>query len=119
MPTGYAYLIRSSVRMPELYPLIGEILFPTLLAKDARSVPHVVGMFIDDSPENMLRIISKPREVSGLKSVCREFVKDVQGQVCLPRVACWMDTAGKFYDRADQLVSLPDDSKKRGRRLGR
>ncbi len=126
LPTGYAYLIRSGVRMPELYPLLGELLFPSLPPTDKRTVPavpNVIGMFIDDSPANMLRIIWKlPDEELPSEKVYTEFAQDVDKWnkkhlnsfsektriICLPQRACWMDTAGEFYGTHGTLPRLED-----------
>lgn len=110
LPSGFAYIIRSSLRMTELYPLLGEILFgaratPNKVALsgagDWKSYTNLIAMLIDDERSNLLQALGAEGRDSN--SMACNFVhqvlkKDIPG-ACLPELAFWLDTYGEFPKR--------------------
>lgn len=117
LPAGFAYLIRSSVRMTELYPLLGELLFCTHASRDAASISgtegwetctNIIGLFVDDDPSNLLGALGAEGE--SLDEMAKKFVhKGREGEgggYFLPELAAWMDTYGSFADGGTGLREL-------------
>jgi len=111
---GYAYLIRSSVRMPELYPLLGELLFASRVVKQTESAnsagtddpPNAIGMFIEDSPDNLIRHLKGPDSYTDGSDITGKYFNDLvnneeKGEP--PRMAAWLDTFGSFHDAGGDL----------------
>ncbi len=117
LPAGFAYLIRSSVRMTELYPLLGELLFCTRAARDNvplsgtegwESRTNVIGLFVDDDPGNLLNALGAKGEST--TEVVQDFVRTGRfgkaSDYCLPELAAWMDTYGSFAHGGTGLREL-------------
>ncbi len=105
---GYAYLIRSSVRMPELYPLLGELLFASRVVKDNEDgvPPNVIGMFIEDSPDNLIQHLKGPDFYTSIKDITGNFgnaLANGEENDEPPRMAAWLDTFGSFHDASRNL----------------
>lgn len=107
LPSGFAYIIRSSLRMTELYPLLGEILFGARATKDGdtlsgagdwESCTNLIAMLIDDERSNLLQALGAEGRDSN-RMACN-FVYQVLDQkipgACLPELAFWLDTYGEF-----------------------
>lgn len=102
LPLGYAYLIRSSVRMPELYPLLGELVFGSCSSNieaekinDCWSGVNVIGMFVDDHRDTLFMNLYK--ELKQSDYVTDDFLYEKYGVLPpLPQTAMWMDTFGEF-----------------------
>lgn len=101
---GYAYLIRSSVRMPELYPLLGELLFASRVVKDNEDgvPPNVIGMFIEDSPDNLIQHLKGPDYYVTTSDITYAFGAALVNND-EPRMAAWLDTFGNFHDAGGDL----------------
>lgn len=111
LPLGHAYLIRSEVRMPELYPLLGELVFgsrPSLsslpagnesVGAEGASGLNVIGMFVDDNRETLF--MNLYNELKNSENVTDDFLIELCNSdrpLPIPRTAVWMDTFGKFGD---------------------
>ncbi len=119
---GYAYLIRSDVRMPELYPLLGELLFAshityfdTAPSKDNENKsPNLIGMFIEDTPDNLVLHLGEPdRFHDGLDIPFLERFgcelqrsREDQGKNNGIGMAAWLDTYGEFQHLENELTEL-------------
>lgn len=114
--SGYAYLIRSSVRMPELYPLLGELLFASQVQGgngdgSSGNYPNVIGMFIEDSPDNLITHLGNPDRYTAKPdlNVIEQFASDLMKRresEPLNRVkqtAAWLDTFGRFQEANNEL----------------
>lgn len=107
---GYAYLIRSSVRMPELYPLLGELLFASGIKTGSSSQPplpppNVIGMFIEDTPDNLMLHLGNPDRYQN-ESDKRNFTERFGSELARKgthRAAAWLDTYGRFQDTRGEL----------------
>ena len=105
---GYAYLIRSSVRMPELYPLLGELLFESKVVdtKNNSSLPpNIIGMFIEDTPDNLTTHLGKPDRYAEATDidVTKEFGKN---ELSARGTAAWLDTFGEFHQARGGLDDM-------------
>lgn len=109
---GYAYLIRSRVRMPELYPLLGELLFNSLVeyneGETPSTPPNVIGIFIDDHSDNLVNYLGDPDRYAGRRDIIltREFGKELLVKDRKDMVAAWLDTFGTFQDSGADLWPL-------------
>lgn len=116
LPSGYAYLIRSSLRMPELYPFLGEILFGGMnkrMEKEGKLTNNDTGtnlivLSIDDDRETLLGAISDPEDRDKDGTYVNSFVtKGIQesqnAKYRVPRFAAWMDTFGSFEKLSPDL----------------
>jgi len=117
LPAGYAYLIRSSVRMTELYPLLGELLFcarasrndvPLSGTEGWETCTNVIGLFVDDDPGNLLSALGSDGDSP--EEMAQKFVdkgrSDEKAGYCLPELAAWLDTYGSFASGGAGLKEL-------------
>lgn len=136
---GYAYLIRSAVRMPELYPLLGELLFASEVMEcgsqggkgnssnqrdSTPSGPNVIGLFIEDTPDNLMLHLDDPDRYqdgpnSSQEEPERSFTERFGRYLASPsgpgyRAAAWLDTYGQFHDSSGKLseIELSDKGNK-------
>lgn len=107
---GYAYLIRSSVRMPELYPLLGELLFASKVVdpnnkNSKRLPPNIIGMFIEDTPDNLTTHLAAPDRYASETDidVTKEFGKT---ELSERGTAAWLDTFGEFHQTRGDLDKM-------------
>ncbi len=103
--SGYAYLIRSSVRMPELYPLLGELLFASQVdtGSGPESPPNVVGLFVEDSPDTLIAHLVGPdtdiiREQDITEKFCSKYMQH--------QTAAWLNTFGTFQQANSKLLQI-------------
>ena len=106
LPAGFAYLIRSSVRMTELYPMLGELLFCARASRNDAPLSgtegwetrtNVIGLFVDDDPGNLFSALGSDGDST--EEMAQNFVKGhshKKAGYCLPELAAWMDTYGTF-----------------------
>ncbi|ANB02036.1 hypothetical protein ECTOBSL9_1306 [Ectothiorhodospira sp. BSL-9] len=127
LPSGHAYIIRSSLRITELYPLLGEILFGTrainksedLLSSetDRKSGTNLIAMFIDDERSNLLQALGA--EGSNSIQMAGDFVGKVRRQslpgAYLPELAYWLDTYGEFPENEQPCILFSDENQSEGR----
>jgi len=110
---GYAYLIRSSVRMPELYPLLGELLFTSSVVKkntpdkwtEEGDPPNVIGMFIEDSPDNLIQHLQGPDFYTSISDITKGYGESLSNDEN-HRMAAWLDTFGSFHDAGGELKPI-------------
>jgi hypothetical protein len=109
---NYAYLIRSSVRMPELYPLLGELLFASSVVKEGEKEdkvpPNIIGMFIEDTPDNLMLHLGNParyQDNEDKRSITEKFGSELASKEP-HRAAAWLDTYGRFHDVRGKLNDL-------------
>lgn len=102
---GYAYLIRSSVRMPELYPLLGELIFGSSVEvpKVESSTPNIVGMFIEDTPDNLVTHLGRPHRFADTLDPILTFKEDELKRPCM---AAWLDTFGDWKRAREELEEI-------------
>lgn len=105
---GYAYLIRSSVRMPELYPLLGELLFESKVVgtkNNSGLPPNIIGMFIEDAPDNLTTHLGMPGRYANKLGidVTEEFGKT---ELSARGTAAWLDTFGEFHQARGGLDDM-------------
>lgn len=106
---GYAYLIRSKVRMPELYPLLGELLFSSVVEYKEKTPPNVIGLFIEDHSDNLVNNLDNPDRYAGKREIIltQEFGKELLEKPDKEdMVAAWLDTFGSFRDAGADLWPL-------------
>ncbi len=110
---GYAYLIRSKVRMTELYPLLGEILFGSEIIypenKDtSHEVPNKIGFFIEDTLDNLVNHLDKPYRYRDNQKLTftESFLNDNDNNRMTPGFGAWLDTYGEFKDGQDKLKAI-------------
>jgi len=106
--SGYAYLIRSSVRMPELYPLLGELLFGSKVDNEngKEAPPNVVGLFVEDSLETLMaHLVGPDRYLFRQNEVHITTMLDpgIENQT-----AAWLDTFGTFQEVDSNLTRFKD-----------
>lgn len=121
---GYAYLVRSDVRMPELYPLLGELLFASSITYSesdlqngtGKKTPNLIGMFIEDTPDNLMLHLGKPdrfhdeQDVSFLERFGCELQRrrdnKAENYGNGIGMAAWLDTYGQFQELENELTEL-------------
>jgi len=119
--SGFAYLIRSKLRMPELYPFLGELLFCTRATEDGVSLDgengwetctNVVGMFIDDDRTNFFSALGATGDTA--EKIDTNFVTEIVDsdapRGCLPEFAAWLDTYGTFAKTETEASRLFHES---------
>ncbi len=107
--SGFAYLLRSSLSMVDLYPWLGQLLFRSKavetdqldnLTGSPDSSVNVVGVFVDDSWKVMRFNLAKGLNVEDDKKMVKRHLLDYAP------MAAWMDTFGSFG--ADSSLEKPD-----------
>ncbi|MEW6218928.1 MAG: hypothetical protein AB1634_05250 [Thermodesulfobacteriota bacterium] len=106
---GYAYLLRSRLTVPELYFWLGELLFCSQVGgaeegdkQGAERWPNLVGLFIDDTKENLFTTLFGVEKFAKDKDPTETFVNLLQGVQGAHdgQFAAWLDTQGQFGSEA-------------------
>lgn len=115
LDAGYAYLLHSAVRMSELYPLLGELLFASQVVStngEDQGPANLIGMFVEDKQEFLFRHLVE--EIPAKRGITAGFRSWLSANGSRTPVAAWFHTFGEFSEYTGSLSCLDGASEPSG-----
>ena len=115
-PLNYAYLIKTSAPLADIYPIMGELLFSSYRkittdnnGKNIKEPPNAIYVAIDDDYElllwNLLSYLEEEKEKEKEKEQNKEKEYNLR---CLIRKICLISETGSYYEKYIKKLFLAD-----------